>query len=375
MKRNNDNRRLLSLDVLRGITVAGMILVNNGYGETFHPLQHSKWNGMTPCDLVFPFFLFIMGVSTYLSLRKFQFRPSAGVIAKILRRTLLIFLIGLGINWFDLAVGGDWLPFSTIRIFAVLQRIALCYCVVSIFALMVPLSSRPAKRRGASRRADAIIITTIVALLAVYSLILLLGNGYACDPSNILARVDRSIFGEAHLYHKSPVDPEGLLGTIPSIAHTLIGFYCGKLMTETLNLSQKIRNYLVVGIILILCGYLLQFALPLNKRIWSPSYVLMTCGLAATLQAILMYLIDLLGWKRWTVPFQVFGINPLFLYVLSELMAIFFGHFGVSDLIYQGVHALIAAPKWASLAYALTFVLLCFLAGWPLYRRRIYIKI
>ena len=196
------HRRLLSLDVLRGITVAGMILVNNGYGESFAALQHSRWNGLTPCDLVFPFFLFIVGVSTYLSLRKFDFRLSAVVAKKVFRRTLLIFLIGLAINWFDLAIGGDWLPLDHIRIFAVLQRIALCYCAASFFALTVP---------------HRFTVPAIITLLAVYTIILLLGNGYACDVSNILARVDRFLFGEAHLYHKSPVDPEGLLGTIPSM--------------------------------------------------------------------------------------------------------------------------------------------------------------
>lgn len=354
------HRRLLSLDVLRGITVAGMILVNNGYGESFAALQHSRWNGLTPCDLVFPFFLFIVGVSTYLSLRKFGFQLSAAVAKKVFRRTLLIFLIGLAINWFDLAIGGDWLPLDHIRIFAVLQRIALCYCAASFFALTVP---------------HRFTVPAIITLLAVYTFILLFGNGYACDASNILARVDRFLFGEAHLYHKSPVDPEGLLGTIPSIAHTLIGFYCAKLMMETDDVWRKVRLFLLSGIAMMLVGWLLQYVLPLNKRIWSPSYVLVTCGMAAMLQGILMYVIDMAGWKRWTLPFRVFGVNPLFLYVLSEAMAIVFGHAGISDALYGAVHSVVEAPKWASLCYALSFVGLCFLAGWVLYRRRIYIKI
>ncbi len=356
----NKNLRLLSLDVLRGITVAGMILVNNGYGESFSTLQHSEWNGMTPCDLVFPFFLFIMGISTYLSLRKFNFQLSAAVARKVFRRTVLIFLIGLAIHWVDMAIEGNFFPFSTIRIFAVLQRIALCYCAASFFALTVP---------------HRYTIPAVVLLLVIYTIILLTGNGYACDETNILCRVDRALFGEAHLYRKSPIDPEGLLGTIPSIAHTLIGFYCGKRMMETADVTKKVNAFLLTGATLIILGYLLQYGLPLNKRIWSPSYVLMTCGLAASLQGLLMHLIDIRGHRCWTMPFQVFGVNPLFLYVLSELLAIVFGHMGISDMLYNGIHSAVAAPKWASLCYALTFVAICFLAGWPLFRKRIYIKI
>ena len=169
-----NKQRLLSLDILRGITVAGMILVNNGYGESFEMLQHVEWNGMTPCDLVFPFFLFIMGVSTYLSLSKSGFRPSAPVIRKILRRTVLLFAIGLAINWFDHAIEGDFLCFGHLRIWAVLQRIALCYGIVSVYVLLV---------------SHKWIVPTIIALLVVYSAILIWGNGYAEDASNILARV------------------------------------------------------------------------------------------------------------------------------------------------------------------------------------------
>ena len=205
----NKTQRLQSLDVMRGLTVAMMILVNNQYGESFAPLQHAKWNGMTPCDLVFPFFLFIMGISTYLSLMKTGFKPSAPVIRKIVKRTVLLFLIGLGIHWFDMALDGHATDLAHLRIWAVLQRIALCYLAVSVFALTV------------SHRH---LIKTIVGLLVLYALILIFGNGYDYDAStNILARVDLRLFGAGHLYHKSPVDPEGLLGTIPSVAHTLIG--------------------------------------------------------------------------------------------------------------------------------------------------------
>lgn len=355
-----NKQRLLSLDILRGITVAGMILVNNGYGESFEMLQHVEWNGMTPCDLVFPFFLFIMGVSTYLSLSKSGFRQSAPVIRKILRRTVLLFAIGLAINWFDHAIEGDLLCFGHLRIWAVLQRIALCYGIVSVYVLLV---------------SHKWIVPTIIALLVVYSAILIWGNGYAEDASNILARVDLSLFGYDHLYHKSPVDPEGLLGTISSVAHVLIGFYCGSLIKQRQSVKDKVLALFFLGAILAMGGYLLSYGLPLNKRIWSPSYVMVTCGMAASLLALLMTIIDIRGHRRWTTFFQVFGINPLFLYVASEFFAILFGHLGISNAVYEAIHSVIPHLQFASLGYAVSFVLFNFLLGYVLYRRRIYIKL
>lgn len=359
MKAEN-KKRLLSLDILRGITVAGMILVNNGYGESFEMLQHSKWNGMTPCDLVFPFFLFIMGVSTYLSLSKCQFQASAPVVRKVVRRTVLLFLIGLAINWFDHAIEGDWWCFGHLRIWAVLQRIALCYGIVSVFALLV---------------SHRWVVPAIFVLLVIYTIILLVGNGYAQDASNILARVDNRLFGADHLYHKSPVDPEGLLGTVSSVAHVLIGFYCGMRMKQADTVEKKVLQFLFLGAVLVIGGYLSSYGLPLNKRIWSPSYVMMTCGLAALLQGVLMVIIDLKGHQKWCTFFRVFGINPLFLYVTSEVLAIVLGHCGVSQMVFEGIHGVISHPQTASLFYAVYFVMLNFILGFLLYRRRIYIKL
>lgn len=355
----DNNKRLVSLDVLRGITVAGMILVNDGYGDTFATLQHSKWNGMTPCDLVFPFFLFIMGISTYISLRKFQFRATGQVISKIIRRTVVIFAIGLFGNWFALLFK-EGFSIEHLRIMGVMQRIALCYCAASLFALFVN---------------HRYTLHVVFAILIAYTVILMVGNGYAQDATNIAARIDNAVFGYDHLYHKSAIDPEGLLGTLPAIAHTLIGFFCAKVMMESKDKHAKVMMFLLAGGILVIGGYLLQFGLPLNKRIWSPSYVLMTCGLCATIQGLLMYVIDIQGRKRWTMPFLVFGMNPLFLYVLSELMAIAFGHYGINDAIYGVIHSVVSNTYLASLCFALTYVLMCGLVGYLLYRKKIYIKI
>ncbi len=358
------SQRLLSLDLLRGMTVALMIMVNNGYGESFHQLQHSKWNGMTLCDLVFPFFLFIMGMSTYMSLRKTQFRWSRAVARKIIKRTLLLFLIGLFINWFELVCKGHPLDFGHLRLWAVMQRIALCYLAVSVIALSM---------------SHRYILPVVGALLAAYAAVIVVGHGYDYDAAtNILARADRALFGYDHLYHKSPVDPEGLLSTLPAIAHTLIGFWCCRLMMLAQATTDKIKRLAVVGLALIALGWLLSCWLPLNKRIWSPSYVLLTCGLASLLQGVIMWLVDVKGrhiaHERY-MPLLVFGMNPLFLYVVSELLSILFSRLHISDAVYGLISPVITWPPLASLTYALLFTALHALMGWWLWRRRIFIKI
>lgn len=358
---NSKKQRLLSLDVLRGITVAGMIMVNNAGGpQSYTSLQHSEWNGLTPCDLVFPFFLFIMGISTYIALRKFRFQPSAEVWKKILRRTVLIFLIGVAIHWFDQIADGDFFAFDTLRITGVLQRIALCYGFVSVLALYL----RPRQLGWLAG-----------FLLTGYSVLLYVGNGYVNGEDNVLVIVDRVLLGEAHLYTKMPVDPEGIVSTIPSIAHTLIGFLCGRLIMEQPSLEKKITGLFVAGFLLMAAGFLLTEAMPLNKRIWSPSYVLVTCGLASSLQAVLMYFIDGKGKKNWCRFFEVFGVNPLFLYVLSEVTAIVFSAMKVKSAVYGWIHIGVTDPYLASLAYSLLFVGMMGLLGYPLYKKKIYIKI
>lgn len=354
-------KRLLSLDVLRGITVAGMILVNNAGGKvSYAPLQHSAWNGLTPCDLIFPFFLFIMGISTYISLNKFNFRVSSQVVTKILKRTFLILCIGWAIGWFDHACEGDFLPFAHLRILGVLQRIALCYCAVSFIALFMNHRFIP---------------TLTIVLLIGYTFILYKGNGYACDESNVLSLIDRQLFGEAHLYHKSPIDPEGFVSTLSAIAHTLIGFYCGKLIVKTQQIERKVVLLFLTGFMLMSIGFLFADLLPLNKRIWSPTFVLVTCGLASMLLATLMYFIDIRERQQWCRFFVIFGVNPLFLYVLSEVLAIVMGSFGLKAAVYAAIHSVMSDAYIASALYAICFTLIMGAVGYPLYRNRIYIKL
>lgn len=374
-------KRLKSLDVMRGLTVALMILVNNGGEHNYHILEHSKWNGLTPCDLVFPFFLFMMGMSTYLSLKKSGFKASPNVYCKIAKRTCLLFLIGLGINWFDMICAGNGLDFGHLRIWAVLQRIAICYGIVSVLAITIN---------------HRYFIHTILALLIIYMGILAFGNGYAYDSTvNIISQVDLHIFGYDHLYHKSPVDPEGLLSTIPSIAHTMIGFLCCKYISIAgQDITSKIKFLKITGLAMLVLGFFLSLiGFGINKRIWSPSYVFVTCGFACWVLSLLVQFIDrkkeansdgnkaegVIQKKSSdsyaTVLFLAFGMNPLFLYVMSEFLAIVFGSFGIKSDIFSVIQSLITDDYLASLTYALLFVTLHAIIGIWMYKKKIFIKL
>lgn len=382
--------RLKSLDIMRGLTVALMILVNNGGEQNYHILTHSKWNGLTPCDLVFPFFLFMMGMSTYLSLRKTEFKPSLTIYKKIAKRTILLFLIGLSINWFDMICSGNGLDFAHLRIWAVLQRIALCYGIVSLLAIHIN---------------QRYFIHIIIGIIIGYMGILAFGNGYAYDASvNIIAQADLHIFGYDHLYHKSPVDPEGLLSTLPAIAHTMIGFLCCKYISIAgQNVHSKIKFLKISGLVMLTLGFFLSLiGFGINKRIWSPSYVFVTCGFAAWILSLLIQWIDKgeTNAKRKeeiiaegkgeiiaegktirtkenpiTVLFLSFGMNPLFLYVLSEFLAIVFGTYGIKDDLLGLIRNAISDEYLVSLTYALFFVAIHAAMGIWMYRKKIFIKL
>lgn len=385
MENTNAVNRLVSLDVLRGLTVMFMIFVNNGAGEEiFSTLQHSKWNGMTPCDLVFPFFLFIMGISTYLSLRKGGFRWTHQQARKTVKRTLLLFLIGLLINWFDMAMDGRPLDFAHLHIMGVMQRIAICYGAT--VAAVLTIHHLTHSFRG---------LWLLVALLLTgYSVLLIVGGGYDYDSvTNILSRADHALLGDAHLYHKSPVDPEGLLSSLSAMTNTMIGFLVASWALRKEQPGQghphlvTLSRLLACGAIMAFVGWLLQFGLSLNKRVWSPSYVLLTCGIAASLQGLLVGWLDIY-WAQslptnsgsagqpWMVNLTLwFGMNPLFLYVASEVVSIVFGATGVKNGVYSLLHVVILNGYWASVAYATLFVALHALMGWVLWKKRVFIKL
>ncbi|MDE5607905.1 MAG: DUF5009 domain-containing protein [Muribaculaceae bacterium] len=386
------NQRLLALDIMRGLTIAGMILVNNAgtWAKAYTPLRHAAWNGLTPTDLVFPFFMFIMGVSTYLSLRKTEFRPTRPVVTKIIRRALLIWLIGLGLAWFSmwlkgLLVDGKTLAeatmtFDRIRILGVFPRLGICYGIGALLAVTV-------KHR--------VLPWLIATFLVGYALLLIFGDGFVYGDTNILARIDRSVIGDAHMYTDRAFgepfifDPEGLVSTLPSIAHMLIGFLCGGIICKAASRDEMLNKLFIIGAVMTFCGLLLCYGLPLNKKVWSPTFVLTTCGMASSLLALLIWIIDVKGWKRWTPFFHAFGVNPLYLYVQSAVLA-----YLLSDIIVGcgaapgGVTSLKGAfyytvlnpltggdAQLASCLWAILFVFVNWIPGYFLYRRKIYIKI
>lgn len=346
-------KRILSVDVLRGLTVACMILVNNGYGESFAQLRHSAWNGLTLSDMVFPFFLFIVGVSV-----NFSRKASPGA---ILRRSATILLLGWALCYVEYALKGDLLPFAHFRLTGVLPRIALCYLAAALLM----------RRAG-----NAALAWTAGLLLAGYGVLLALGGGFVCDEGNILCRADRFLLGEAHLYRKSVIDPEGVLSTLPAIAHTLLGGLCGRMLIASQpSLPLRLRRIGLYGLLLAAAGLLLCLLLPLNKRVWSPSFALLTCGCCALLLTLLAWVIDVRGYAFWTPVFSAFGRNALAVYMLSELLSAVFSRTGLSSLLYDGLYWCCPAAKWASLLYALCIVLINFGAAWGLYRKEIFIKV
>ena len=388
------NKRILALDILRGVTIAGMIMVNNPgtWGHIYAPLRHAEWNGLTPTDLVFPFFMFIMGISTYISLKKYNFEFSHAAAMKILKRTIIIFLIGLAIGWFSkfcyywtnpsegIGFGAQlwesvW-TFDRIRILGVMQRLALCYGATAIIALTMKHRHIP---------------YLIATLLIGYFILLMCGNGFAYNETNVLSIVDRAILTPAHMYKDNGIDPEGLLSTIPAIAHVLLGFCVGRMMLdgnkaqsreELLN-SHLIKLFLV-GVILTFAGFLLSYGCPINQKIWSPTFVLTTCGLASSFLALLIWIIDVKGYKKWSTFFEAFGINPLFMYVLGGVLGILFGSISfpwgdasisIHGFLYKIVLMPVFGETGGSLAYALLFVVLNWCIGYQLYKRKIYIKI
>lgn len=385
-------QRLLSLDILRGLTVAGMILVNNPgtWGSIYAPLRHAEWHGLTPTDLVFPFFMFIMGVSTYFSLRKYDFQFSWQALGKILKRSVLILLIGWAIAWFAIFLRGMSNPemtpmeaifnFSHIRFLGVLPRLAICYGVSSLIAISVK---------------HKYVAWIVALLLAIYTLMLVIGNGFEFSDRNVISIVDHKVLGADHMYGDTidgvtlKFDPEGLLSTLPSIAHCLIGFLCGMMIVKVKDNGKRSHNLLIIGALLTFAGFLLSYGCPINKKIWSPTFVLTTCGLASTLLGLFIWIIDIKHKKKWCTFFEVFGVNPLFLYALSSVLAILFGfikipmaaassgYASIHTLIYQYflVPACADNAMLASLLYAIIFVLINWSVGLILYKKKIYIKL
>jgi predicted acyltransferase len=368
--------RLVSLDVFRGMTIAGMVLVNNpgSWEHIYSPLEHAAWHGWTPTDLVFPFFLFIVGVSITLSLAR---RVEGGgsqtsLLWKITRRTLIIFALGLFLN------GLPDFHLSDIRIPGVLQRIAVCYLIASIIFIKTDW------------KAQAVIAA---ALLLIYWPLMTIvpvpgyGAGDLSKEGNLAAYVDRMIFGP-HIWKYGKVyDPEGLLSTIPAIATTLFGVLTGHWLRSRRTPIEKVGGMFFVGALSVSLGWVWNFWFPINKALWTSSYVIFTAGLALQLLGICYWLIEIKNYRRWSKPFVIFGANALALYVFSEtlgrLMTLEYrtlplpsGTTGnLQTFIYEHLFASWATPLNASLFYAIVYIFFCLFLMWLLYRKNIFIKV
>ena len=401
-------KRLLSLDILRGITVAGMIMVNNpgSWSHIYAPLRHAAWNGCTPTDLVFPFFVFCMGVAMYISHNKSKFDFNWATARKIVVRGLLIVLIGWALSWYGMALrqfvkGADFVtamwtyPIEHLRYLGVFPRLG----IVSILGGLLLLAFKP-----------KCILWVSGALMLIYCILQSITNSFELNAQNMESIVDLKLLGDNHIYHMTNAagerigfDPEGVLSTIPCVAHVLIGAWMGKLIMTEKDLWGKVNRALLVGAIMMILGFCLDYAYPINKAMWSASYVLVTCGLASSILGILTWVLDIrlpqlseekpvtacqkvhhVVAKNWYKFFETFGVNPLFIYCLSTWFVITIGQirFTVQDTAYsvwgfwyRGCMQLLLGDKGGSLACALSLVLLMWSIGYILYRKKIYIKL
>ncbi len=384
MSETVEQNRLLSLDVFRGMTIAGMVLVNNPgtWSAIYSPLAHAEWHGATPTDFVFPFFLFIVGIAITLALGKRveQAGINKDIYLKIFRRALIIFALGLFLATFPFYnfIKGEWLDISTIRIMGVLQRIAVCYLIASLIFVRT------------NWKQQAIIA---VALLLVYWALMTLINVPNCEITtfndktcNLAAYIDRLILTENHIWKSSKVfDPEGILSTLPAIATTLAGVLCGHWLRREKNDYEKVAAMFFFGVVLTTIGWGWSFWFPINKSLWTSSYVVYTAGLALCFLGFCYWLIDIKGYRRWAKPFFIFGVNALALFVFSGLMAKLLGLIKVTSAegneislqkwIFDSVFLPLASPINASLIYAVGFILLWLFLMWLLYRKRIFIKV
>ena len=368
--------RLISLDAFRGVTIALMILVNNPgtWAHVYAPLRHAKWHGCTLTDLVFPFFLFIIGVSMRFSFEKYEFCKWGPLFKKVVFRTMTIFVIGLLLSAFPF-VRQDW-DWTHFRIMGVLQRIALAYIMASLIVV----------------RADVKGIVKISMGLLFGYWILLMGHGWysGLDPyalkTNLPLIIDSFILGENHLYGGTgiPFDPEGLLSTIPSIVTVLIGFLVGTMIKTAEDHEDNTQRMAVLGALLIIFGWGWGFVFPINKQLWTSSYVLYTSGIATVVLAGLIWLVDVKGLKTWTKPFVIFGANAIFLYAASSIWAkillkIRFELDGKMisgyGYLYQTVFQPFAEDLNGSFLFALFHVFMFWLILAWMYRKKIFIKI
>jgi predicted acyltransferase len=369
--------RLTSLDVFRGITIAGMILVNKiSLEEKAYPfLLHADWNGCTFTDLIFPFFLFIMGVAMAFSLKKYQgySKINQSIYFKIITRSLILFILGLLLN-------GFWnYDLSNIRILGVLQRISLTYFFASLAILILP-------KRG------LFILTGIILmgywLTMMYIPIPEFGMGNLTRIGNFGAYIDRLIIPSNHLYQGDGFngmgDPEGLFSTLPCIATVLIGYLCGNWLQKQTPETKVTTQLIMFGLSSMIIGKLWDFIFPINKKLWTSSYVMFTVGFALILLAICYELIEVNYIKKWSKPFEILGLNALFIFVSSVLLIkllvkIKIGEgeniLSIYQWIYQNLFLSWTTPALGSLLFGIITVILWWLIAYILYLKKVIIKV
>jgi predicted acyltransferase len=365
------SKRLISLDIFRGVTLAFMIIVNTpgSWEYVYPPLEHSKWNGCTPTDLVFPFFLFIVGISTWFSLKKYGSELNTGSLFRIFRRMVAIFLLGLLLNSLFLLAEGA----SSLRIMGVLQRIALAYGIGAVVCLSV--------------RRRYLWIVTAAILLFYWGLLAFFGGA---DPyslhGNLVLKTDLAVLGRSHLYtgFGIPFDPEGLLSTIPAVATVIIGYYIGGMVSRSSSGGHSVLKLLLFGAAAAGLGLLWNLVFPINKPLWTSSYVLYTAGLGMVVFAVIYLIADVFNFQSWGTFFRVFGTNAIFAYVLAGIWAgvmmiikIPAGGESVSlyGWLYSRIFSPVAGPYNGSLLFAIVQVFIIWSITLLLYRRKIFIKL
>lgn len=366
--------RIVSLDVFRGLTIAAMILVNNpgSWSNVYGPLRHAEWHGCMPADLVFPFFLFIVGAAVAISFgRKLETGVEQSfLLKKIIRRTLILFALGLFLN------GIPFFELSTLRIPGVLQRIAVCYLVTAVIFLKSAWKGRLAWATG-----------LLLVHWAVMEWIPVPGAGAGLyeKGSNLAAYIDGFLL-EGHMWSQTGTwDPEGILGTVPAISTTLFGTLAGRLLTVNGTPRERTVRFLALGCAATLVGAVWHLRLPINKSLWTGSYSLFTAGLAFLCLGVTYWLVDVRGWKGWTQPARVLGRNAIASFVLAGIAARLLSLVHVAGAggntptvkawIYSNLFASWLGDPNGSLAYAITFIIAIYCCMLIPYRKRIFITI
>lgn len=366
------SKRLISLDVLRGVTIAFMILVNTpgSWSFIYPPLKHAAWHGCTPTDLVFPFFLFIVGLSVYFSFKKNNEESSSKTVVKVLKRTLIIFLIGFLLNLYP------YFNFEEVRYMGVLQRIALAYGAGALLCF--------------SLKGYRLLIVLAVLLLGYWALLFFGAESapYSLEE-NLVRRFDLYLFGEHHIYKGFgiPFDPEGLLSSIPAIGTVILGYLIGQVMSRENAILLKIKKLVLYGVLMVVLGSIWALVFPINKPLWTSSYVLYTAGLGTLFLAVLIFIIDYKKYANWSKPFVHFGSNPLFIFVFSGLYAKTISYLikipvegGAEKIsLYNYLFVKVFSPLFGnmngSLLFAISHIVVFWLICFMLYKNKIFIKI